>query len=441
MIKILIGLVALGVVVVVHELGHFFAARLLGVEVETFSVGWGPVLLRKKIGSTEYRISALPIGGYCGMKGERAFAEALEKNLDSIPREKGTFYGAHPLARALIAFAGPAANVLFAVVALSVVSAMGSTYRTYENRIVPVSAYEKSAVAPVDEAGLLEGDRIISFNGIPVKNFSDIQQFVGTHPNERITTVYERDGTMRTTVITPQLDKKTGGGKIGVYPYIPLVIGSVQKDSAADTAGLRVGDSVIDVNGNPVSHYAQLAGLLSDKPEQMRVTVARGAQTFDATIVLVYRNGGVPSSGIEWQTVEVTEKGTDLAGSVKHGVAETGKTLELTVKSIALLFHGVDVTEAVSGPVRITMMLGEVAEYSLSGLGELLAIICVSLFLMNLLPIPILDGGTILFAAIELISRRSPKPKTLYYVQFIGIAFILFLFAFALFGDIKYLTK
>lgn len=441
MIKILIGLLALAIVVIIHELGHFIAARRCGVVVETFSIGWGPVLFRKKRGETEYRISALPIGGYCGMKGEHAFTEALDKKLDAIPQDPGSFYGVHPLKRVIIAFSGPFANLCFAAIVLAFVSAAGYTYQTYGNSIVPASRYGGEVDSPVDKAGLAEGDTIISLGEKKMANFSDIQQFVATRPEESFEVTYVRDGTTRTSLITPTLDKKTGSGKIGIYPYIPLVVGSIKEGSAADAAGMRLGDRVVAVNGLPVSHYMQFTALLKDKPEQVTISVERDGIVTERPLVLLYGADGQVESGIAWKTETVRVAGTDFLGSVKSGLVETGNTIALTIKSIALLFRGVDVTEAVSGPVRITMMIGEVAQTSLIGVAELLSVICVSLFLMNLLPIPILDGGLILFSVIEAITRKPLKPKTLYYVQFIGMAFIVCLFVFAMFGDIKYLMK
>ena len=110
MVKILIGLIILSIMVFIHELGHFIAAKLCGVVVESFSIGWGPVLFKKKKGDTEYRISAIPMGGYCGMKGEKAFQQAIEENLPAIPKKEGELYGVHPFKRIIIAFAGPFAN-------------------------------------------------------------------------------------------------------------------------------------------------------------------------------------------------------------------------------------------------------------------------------------------------------------------------------------------
>ena len=123
--KILIGLLGLTVVVVIHEFGHFLAAKLCGVTVESFSIGWGPVLFRKKFKQTEFRISAIPLGGYCGMKGEKAYQEALDNKLPEIPKEEGGLYTVHPLKRILIAFAGPFFNLIFACIATMIVLTIG----------------------------------------------------------------------------------------------------------------------------------------------------------------------------------------------------------------------------------------------------------------------------------------------------------------------------
>ncbi len=441
MIKILTGLVALGIVVMVHELGHFLVARLCGVTVETFSVGWGPVLFRRKFGATEFRFSALPLGGYCGMKGENDFRQAIENDRDSVPRDKDSFYGTHPLKRIAIALAGPSFNLLFSVLVFAVVSAIGYGYTTYENRIVPAASYSSSAPGAAEIAGLSEGDRIVSLDGRDVATFSDIQQFIGANPDRDIRVGYVRDGEPRSTVIRPVMDRKTGTGKIGVYPYVPLVVGSVREGSAAETSGIKAGDVITGVDGAEVLHFMQFSKALESRPEQVVLTVLRGDIELRFPVVLLYREDGSVETGITWKAVEIAVPGTGFVDSVIRGFSETGRTLSLTVKSLGLLFRGVDLTEAVSGPLRITLMIGEVAKSSLTGVAELLAIICVSLFLMNLLPIPILDGGTVLFGLLELLKGKPLRPKTMYYIQFIGVGFILVVFIFALFGDIKYLVR
>lgn len=441
MITVITGLIALGLVVFIHELGHYIAARISGVTVISFSVGWGPVLLRKTIGDTEYRLSALPIGGYCNMKGEHDYREAIEKNLDKVASAPDTFYGTHPLKRLFIAIAGPVANLIFAVLVFTFVSAAGYTYQTWQNRIVLASEYEDTAPLPADRAGMQTGDRITALNGTAITTFSDIQQFLTDKSNKTITATIDRDGQILSLPVIPELDTSTGAAKIGIYPWIPLVIGNVTKGSAAEFSGLKEGDLVTAIDGNPVSHLIDFQNVLSGKPEQIIISVTRGTIDLSVPLVLLYPDEGQIQTGIVWKTETVTVEGTGFFGSIKQGVSDTIRILTLTVKSIGLLFGGVDVSEAVSGPVRITLMIGEVAQHGLVAVSELLGVICVSLFLMNLLPVPVLDGGTVLFAVIELILRKPLRPSVMYRIQFIGIGFILFLFVFALFGDIRYLLK
>ena len=440
--KIILGLIALGIVVVVHEAGHFIAAKLCGVVVESFSVGWGPVLLRKKWRGTEYRLSLLPIGGYCGMKGEDAWEKALDENLDAIPEEEGGFYSCGSLRRILIGFAGPVANLILAFILLAIVGTQGYSFYTWENRIIPVTeADESGAPYPAAAAGLMAGDKILSINGAAMSNFYDIQQYVGTRAGEALLVEFERDGRTLTTEMTAALDKKTGLGKIGAYPFIPLKVGNVKEGSSAETAGIRAGDEIIAVNGVPVANQLEFAAALAQKPAQVALTVKREAITLERAVTVIYRESGEAETGIGWSPIAVSVAGAPFPACIAKGAQETARMVAITLKSLTLLFKGVDLTEAVSGPVRITVMLGEVASASTTGFLELVAVICVSLFLMNLLPIPVLDGGVILVALIEGISRRKIRPKTLYRVQLAGAAIIAVIFVFALFGDIRYLLK
>lgn len=450
MLKTLIGLLALGIVVIVHELGHFIAARLSKVDVESFSIGWGPVLLRKKIGRTEYRLSALPLGGYCGMKGEHAFQEALEKGLTDIPREKGSFFGASALARAFIALAGPLANLAFAFVALALVHGIGFSYDTYDNRVIPAYLYDAAAAnTPAARAGLLEGDRILSVSGKRIDTYSDLLDAVGTRPNESLDLVVERGESQVAISVKANLDKKSGTGKIGVYPYVPLVVGEVVPGSPAEAAELKAGDLVVSVDGKPVAHSVAFSRALDAKPEQVSLVVVRNGIEVASTLVVLYEKDGVPRTGLSWRPITVHSPKLSFSESLRKGATETVRMITLTAKSVGLLFKGVDLGEAVSGPLRITQMIGDVAQTGFSrgilqgfvGTAEFLSIICVSLFLMNLLPIPILDGGTVLISFVEIVTRRRLRPKTLYYVQFVGVAFIACVFVLALVGDIRFLMK
>lgn len=446
MVKILIGLIILSIMVFIHELGHFIAAKLCGVVVESFSIGWGPVLFKKKKGDTEYRISAIPMGGYCGMKGEKAFQQAIEEKLAAIPKKEGELYGVHPFKRIIIAFAGPFANYISAVLALAIVSAIGSSYYTSSNKIAPVYYYNEADDSPAREADLRMGDVILSINGEKTETFADIVRLIVPEAKEEVTLEIERDGQILTKKLRPKLDPKTGAGIIGFYSFIPLEIDGVKPSSSAELAGLKKGDRITEVNGIEVANTIDLnraLGGISEKTAELGIL--RDGNKITKTLNLIRTENGI-DLGLNIKNIKVEIPGTGFFKSIVNGFVLTHKSFVLTFKSLGLLFKGVDFRQAVSGPVRITHMLGDVAAQGfkagfLIGLSDILnfvSIISISLFIMNLLPIPILDGGLILFAFIEFIFRRQIHPKVLYYVQFIGIAFIGIVFIFALWGDIGY---
>ncbi len=368
---ILLGLLILSFLVFFHELGHFLAARLCGVKVEAFSIFMGPVLLHKEIGEIDYRLSLLPIGGYCKMKGEQEFSKAVEEGLAYIPGEKDSLYGTHPLKRALIGFAGPFFNLFFAFAACSIIAMLGYTYKTRSATIIiPDDPAFKS---PAREAGIKSGDTIVKIAGKDISDFSDIFEQVALRGDEDVEVELLRpvDGTdcgqerLAFTVHT-LLNKKEGYGILGVMASGDIVEKEV-------------------------------------KPLWLFPAMAKGA-------------------------------------------SETIKLLSQTVKSVRILFKGVDVTNAVSGPARISSLLGESAKSGFSagfktGLIvalQFMALISVSLFIMNLLPIPILDGGLILFALIEAAVKKRVPPKIQYKFQILGFAIIMALFALGVGGDIKY---
>lgn len=446
MVKILIGLIILSIMVFIHELGHFIAAKLCGVVVESFSIGWGPVLFKKKKGDTEYRISAIPMGGYCGMKGEKAFQQAIEEKLPAVPKKEGELYGVHPFKRIIIAFAGPFANYISAVLALAIVSAIGSSYYTSSNKIAPVYYYNEADDSPAREADLRMGDVILSINGEKTETFADIVRLIVPEAKEEVTLEIEREGQILTKKLRPKLDPKTGAGIIGFYSFIPLEIDSVKPSSSAELAGLKKGDLITEVNGIEVANTVDLNRALDGLSEKTaELGILRDGNKITKTVNLIRTEKGI-DLGLNIKNIKVEIPGTGFFKSIMNGFVLTHKSFVLTFKSLGLLFKGVDFRQAVSGPVRITHMLGDVAAQGfkagfLIGLSDILnfvSIISISLFIMNLLPIPILDGGLILFAFIEFIFRRQIHPKVLYYVQFIGIAFIGIVFIFALWGDIGY---
>ena len=368
--SIIIGLLCLTFLVFFHEGGHFLAAKICGVKVESFSIGMGPILLHKKWRGTDYRISLFPIGGYCGMKGEQDFQKAVELGLPEIKADGDSFYGVNPMKRAIVAISGPLANFFFAVIAFTAVSIIGYTYYAASSTVRMADSVFEGTVSAAHEAGMQDGDVISAINGEEVRDFSDIVSIVSTHPDETILVEARRDGQKMQFRIKTALNKETGAGVIGVASY----------------------------------------------PETVCERQSRRYSFFPAIL---------------------------------HGFSETVKLCRATVVGIVSLFKGVKMTSAVSGPARITTMLGDTVKESFranfrTGVVntlEFMALISVSLFIMNLLPVPVLDGGLILAAVVEIILRKKLSPIFLYRIQIVGIALIALLFVVAIYGDIHYFTQ
>ncbi len=445
--RILIGLFGLGIVVFVHELGHFIAARLAGIQVEAFSIGWGKPIWAKRVGTVEYRIGALPFGGYCKMKGEAEFQEALAQRKDSIAREEGSFYGSHPLKRIGVAFAGPLFNAVFAVLVLSAVWGCGIEMRTLGNRVILASEVESTAAYPADAAGIRTGDRIVEIDGKKVSNFQEIQEGIAPFAGKELEIGIERDGLRMTVSVVPKLDPASGAGKIGVYFWNDPIVESVSKGSPAAIAGLRAGDRIIEANGAAVENTVGITKALSSRPNMLSLTIERNGVRQDKTLVLSWAENGSVDTGIEFGSLRIRTPKLSLPAALAKGGEETVKTFVLSIRSMALLFKGVDLTKAVSGPVRITYMVGEIATEGfgdgvgagISAVANFLALLSVALFIMNLLPIPALDGGLIVLFLVELLRGKPLKPKTVYRFQLIGSAIVFGLLLFSLFGDILFL--
>jgi len=444
--KIILGLLGLGVVVFVHELGHFLAARLVKIDVEAFSIGWGNPILKKKIGTVEYRIGGFPLGGYCKMKGETDYNEAWNNMRNNIKPESGSYLAASPAARILVSFAGPFFNLVFAVLLLSIFWGVGFEVNTMGNKIVLLSDITPGQTYPADDAGLKTGDRIIEIEGHEISYFHEIQQGIALNPEKKLPIKVERDGENITLQITPSLDKSTGAGRIGVSFWADPVIESIREGSPAERAGLLPGDIITSVNGVTLRNSLDLNLIIEGKPESFTFEYDRGGIKGEMTFTAEEVKDGF---GFSWVSVYYRTPNLSFPAAVAKGISEGFNNLAVYIKSLRLLFMGIDLTKAVSGPVRITYMMGDVATQGFEhGIGaglrsiiEFVAIISIALFVMNLLPLPILDGGMIVLFLVELIRGKPAHPKVISIFQTCGIVIILCLFVFAIFGDILFFVR
>lgn len=447
-ITILLGLLGLGVVVFFHELGHFIMARAMGVEVDEFSLGWGPKLAGFTRGRTTYRISALPIGGYCRMKGEESYKKAIEEGLDDFPRERGSYFGAPPLKRIAIALGGPLMNIVFAFAVFAAVNGAGYEVRSWGTRVVLASDFEPGAYA-ADAAGLRTGDELIAVNGRALRSFADIQEAIALSADRELVIELERDGQRQSLVARPALDRESGAGRLGIYPWIDPRVASVKPGSAAALAGLQGGDRIVAADGRPVRHGVELARYIEERrPSRLALSYERGGRVDEASLILSYPQDGQTETGIAWELNRYTVRSESLASALSDGYKTTSTAVVGTYRGLASLFRGVEVLKAVSGPARITWAVGQVATDGFSGgmaagltvSFNFLAILSIGLFVMNLLPIPLLDGGWIVLFVIEALRGKAAKVKTVLRYQTVGFVAIAGLFLLTTLADILFFS-
>lgn len=455
-LTILLGLLGLGIVIFIHESGHFLFAKMLGIEVESFALGWGPRLIGIQHGTTEYRINVFPIGGYCSMKGEQEFKEAIDRKLEHFPFAEGSLFSVSPFKRILTYFAGPLFNFLFAILLFAAVWSIGYDYYTYSNKVILGSDHPEvfgssETLSPAEEAGLRTGDRILTIDGEDIHYFSDIQQALIDHPGSEVSLTLDRDGQMITTSITPELDPDTGAGVIGITAWIEPVIRSIPDDSLLLATELRPADRITTMNGEPISHALDIYGKLNTLGGQHEytITVVRDGTDREISLPLEFSEDGRPVFNAVFDILQVHTEDYTLAGALMKGVTETASTFSLAFHSISLMFKGLNVRESLSGPVKITYLVGTAASESfragfLKGVTtvfQLLAFISVALGFANLLPIPALDGGQIMVSLTEIILRREFSPQYYYRLQIIGFSILFTIMFLTLFNDISFFMR
>ena len=435
-IKMLAFLGGLAALIFVHELGHFLIARRCGVLVEKFSLGFGPKLAGFKSGGTEFLVAAIPLGGYVKMRGE----DPGEKLTDTA----GSFSKAPVLHRIAIAFGGPLFNILFAIAIfiwmyMVGVPTMGTTIGTVR------------VDSPAEKAGLQTRDRILKIDGQKTRYWNQLLEIVHQAPGRELDFLIERNQkTLINFTVTPVSEEVTNvfGEKenVGITGISPLAtnIAYVEKGSAADRAGLKEGDRLVAIDDVPIKGWADLKTTAIDHPgESLNVRIQREGVDYDLQLVpdpkVVTDEAGrkikIGVLGISLSGEMELEKYGPW-GAMKRSVHETGRLIYLITVSIKKLIFGSVAAESLGGPILIFQVYGESAKQGLNQLLWITALLSINLGLINLLPIPILDGGHILFFLIEIIKGSPVSEKNRERAFQGGLFMILSLMVFAFYNDI-----
>lgn len=416
-------ILVLGFLIFAHEAGHFMFAKLFKVRVLVFSFGFGKRLFGFKYGDTDYRVSLIPLGGYVRMAGDTP-----EENVPGNPDE---FLSKPKWQRFLILFAGPAMNIVIAILFAAGLAVVGM-----EQVIMKPVIGEVEPGKSASKAGLQAGDRIVRMKGEPVEDFSDMALMISMNAGTPMEVVYVRDGQTRKTVLTPDRAEGDFGpvGRAHISSGFEPVIGKVEPDSPAAAAGLRPGDRITSANGTPVhamEDYAKVSRTAGSKP--VTVTVERQGQPITFTVAPTTEEKFGPLRG-----VMVPTRFFQLSPlpALKHSVQENWRMLKYAMSAIGRLFRREGSVKELSGPINIARISGEMVSRGWTYTLGLMAMISLQLGVMNLLPIPVLDGGHIMILLIEGIARRDLSLRVKERIQQVGFAALATLMLVVLYNDV-----
>jgi regulator of sigma E protease len=461
MLAILAPILVFGLVIFVHELGHFLAAKAVGVYAPRFSIGFGPTLWRRKRGETEYVLAALPLGGYVRMASrldqETAFLEGggeggpgRDKNDPSYDPEAMIPFGPKPVpehrwfeskplpARLLILIAGVVMNVVLALVV-----SIGLAY-SYGRPVIPTTVVGEVRVTPVAPAvgELRAGDTIVAVNGQTVRTWNDVVRGILTATRDTLE-IATRRGAVRIPVSADDA-RDSVAAAIGVH--IPPIIDSVFGGSPAARAGLRRGDSVVAVDGSPVQTWPQLVTRVSGAPgREVELDVARGGERVRVRVRPESTQAPDPATGRARTVGRIGAAARDLTRREPVGLGEAiaagwratwfdAGRIVMVVKG--LLTREISVRQ-LGGPIAITQASVSAARGGLEQLFYLIAFLSINVAVLNMLPIPILDGGQILINVIESAKGSPFSLRTREYILRFGLLAIALLFALVMFNDLQ----
>ncbi len=449
LITILSGLFVLGVVIIVHEFGHFIVAKLSGVYVKVFSIGFGKKLFRWRHGETVYALSALPFGGYVKFAGESDLVDVpppdlgiprgpLDETPDGeIPRER-YFTTQRRWIRAAILLAGPFMNYLLAVVLFI------GVYFVQGVNVVPTTRVgEVTADGPAASAGIAPGDTVVSIDGAQVRDWYDVEKLLLDDADERKKVVIRRDGYQRELSFEPHVER--GQVALGMYAFASARVGRVQKSKPAYRAGLEAGSVIEAINDTLVTTYGDLVRIINANANQpLYVRWSTDGLAHADTIVPEPKQVLKPGSTSEFTSVGIIgihpyseRRREGLFTSIGNGFMTANAMTAQIVEYLGLLFTGKMGVKTLGGPITITQMAGDVANWGFDYLLGFLAFFNINLCVFNLIPLLPFDGGHLAILAVEGIMRRPVNRRLRDWLTQGGFVLIILLMVFVLVLDLS----
>ena len=446
-ITIISFIALISLIVGIHELGHFLVARYFNIHVLKFKIGFGKELYTfQDENECKYSLGILPLGGYVQMLGENVIPEDQE---NSKLMNKKSYLDASLNERAAVTAAGPVANFLLAIIIYFLISLIGTTHLgSY------VGGVKQGSLA--EEANIGFRDKIVSIDETRLDTFSEINITLSNRIGDTgsINVGFVKEGSNSTSYSTVDItnwlsvsDQSNPAQSFGIEPLIPPVIGGLLEDGPASRSGLQVGDIIQSVNNKPIKSWLELSEMLSNVPnEAILISVFRGTDTFlyslrtdsfDQNGINKGRIGIFASNDLsQWPEEIVIKKKENLLNAFLSGFTETYKFTNLILVSIGKMITGSVSAENIGGPIQISVLAGSAAKAGLLSFLSMIAILSINLGLINLFPIPVLDGGQLLMIAIEKVKGSPVSENFLEHSVRIGILLVASLMIFAFVNDI-----
>lgn len=422
------GLV-LGILVFVHEFGHYAVAKLCGVRVEVFSLGFGKRLWGFRRGDTDYRVSLLPLGGYVKMSGENP--------MEARTGDPGEFTSHPRWQRFLIAIAGPAMNIILAIVVLTAVYKFHHAYPAIAKQ--PVDIVTVVPGSPAEKAGIQPHDRITLVGSIQNPNWEQALTEFGINAGQTVDVEVRRGAQILRTKLTPQTTGVDNRGEAGLVPPDDMVVGTLEPNMPAAKAGLRMGDLLLAINGTPVLNIKELLdSLQKTKNNPVQLTVLRDGKEvqFAITPELASNSRGKGEKEYRIGVGPVAVEQLPLPAAFRSAYEDCKSNSLLIFRLVGKMIERKVSIKQMSGPIGIAIMSTEAAKIGFWKLMEIMALISLNLAVFNLLPIPILDGGLMLMLLIEGLIRRDIKQEIKERVYQVAFVFLILFAAVVIYNDV-----
>ncbi|MEF9475450.1 MAG: RIP metalloprotease RseP [Candidatus Mariimomonas ferrooxydans] len=440
------AVILFGILIFFHELGHFIFAKLVGVKVLKFSLGFGPKLLGRKIGETDYVISAIPLGGYVKPLGEEPGEEIKEEDR---PRA----FNYQPVwKRTLIVLAGPVFNLVLAYVIFVVFLSMKLPVLIPDlERVTNTTIENVLEDSPAMKAGLKKGDKVVSISGKDITTWLEVNEKIWENPGKELNLRVSRDNELIEIRVVPEAEKiKDQEGKEIVIGNIGIskmstTIADVLEDSPAMKAGFKTDDTIVSIDGEDIGTWLEMQEIISRSAgKELNLRVSRGNELIDIRVVpeskeIKDQDGKevvLGRIGVSKKLDVLLIQSSGILDAPKKGLEAVYRWCVLTLQIVGKLFTGAVSAKQIGGPILIVDAAAKAASIGASTYFNFIAVISINLAILNLFPVPVLDGGHLVFLSIEALRGRPMSERITGVLTKAGFAMLMLLVAFVFYNDI-----